>query len=121
MSDSLLNSDNLSFKKWIKGFFSIKNIAKAIVLGLLFMGVQFIAKAVWKQAAPAAASYASSVQGNKGTITQLTNQETTQVTHNHSPFEYGLLGWIFGSKDKIINEEGRSTPRSEVGKEEPQR
>lgn len=92
--------DNLSLKKWLKGFLSVKNIAKAIVFGLLFMGVQYIAGAVWNRAVPHKSE--SKIESNAGTINQHDSHATTSVVHNHFPLSDIFSNILsFGAKNKV--------------------
>jgi hypothetical protein len=86
------DSDNLSLKKFSKGFFSIKNIAKAIVFGLLFMGVSYVAKAVFKEVAPRFKHVVeSTIQANQGTI----SQSDSHAVHEENQKKHWWLS-IFG-------------------------
>lgn len=87
----MTKEDNLSLGKFLKGFFSIKNISKAIVFGLLFLGVQYVATAVWGSLKPQLSHVVKSrVESNQGTI-------ATNDSHDAHETVCHPLSVLFGS------------------------
>lgn len=83
--------DDLSLSKFLKGFFSIRNISKAIVFGLLFLGVQYVAMAVWSNIQPKLSHVVKSrIESNQGTV-------SSEDSHDSHVTNCGPLATIFGS------------------------
>jgi len=83
--------DDLSLVKFLKGFFSIRNICKAIVFGLLFIAIQYIATAVWGTLKPQLSHVVkSTVKDNSGTV-------SSNDSHDAHSTNCGPLSVLFGS------------------------
>lgn len=93
-----------SWRKFLSGPFVGKNYAKAIVTLICGAIILFLAWGAfslvngWLQRGKLSQRSETRVGPNSGTITQ--TDDHTQVVHNHAPFEDGLLGLLFGSKNK---------------------
>lgn len=110
--------DDWSWLKWIKGHVSIKRYGKdigtlirlAIIVAvgfILFWGFITVKSMLFPKKPLMASEHVdrSKIESNQGTINQTDSHSTESVTHNHMPFENGLLGAIFGSKDQVVKED----------------
>jgi hypothetical protein len=89
--EEVKEADNLSLGKFLKGFFSMRNISKAIVFGVLFLVIQYVAMAVWGNVKPQLSHIVKSrVEGNAGTI-------ESNDSHDAHKTVCGPLSVLFGS------------------------
>lgn len=96
-----------SWSKFAKGIFIGKNYSKALVLGfcqlviLCILGA-LVFTAMNLRGCQGQKDY-TKIGTNTGTVNQLDNHATTQITNHYYPLS-DVFSWVFGAKQKVIKD-----------------